>query len=49
LLINLTDPQLRVAAWSQGSLLHLPNGNTLMGYGSDAIIAEYGPITENNT
>jgi hypothetical protein len=49
LLTNLTDPQLRVAAWSQGSLLYLPNGNALMGYGSDAVIAEYGPTTENNT
>ncbi|KAL1859842.1 hypothetical protein Plec18167_006314 [Paecilomyces lecythidis] len=49
LLTNLTDPALRVDVWSQGSFLHLPNGNMFMGYGSEPIMMEYGPLERNKT
>ncbi|KIW91154.1 uncharacterized protein Z519_08049 [Cladophialophora bantiana CBS 173.52] len=49
LITNLTDPALRVDAWSQGSFLHLPNGNMFMGYGSDPVMVEYGPPEKGAT
>ena len=44
LITNLSNPQYPVDAWSQGSFAYLPNGNFFLGYGSNAVVAEYGPI-----
>ncbi|KEF55247.1 uncharacterized protein A1O9_08901 [Exophiala aquamarina CBS 119918] len=49
LLTNLTDPQLRTNTWSQGSFLHLPNGNMFIGYGSEPVMIEYGPVKDGAT
>jgi hypothetical protein len=43
LLLKLTDPNDVIYARSQGSVQVLPNGNSLMGYGSTARIKEYHP------
>ncbi|KAK5312876.1 hypothetical protein LTR93_011147 [Exophiala xenobiotica] len=40
---NYSDPESPIDAWSQGSFSYLPNGNRFLGYGSNAVIAEYGP------
>ncbi|OQU96530.1 hypothetical protein CLAIMM_02601 [Cladophialophora immunda] len=45
LVTNLTDPLAQIAAYSQGSYTPLPNGNSLMGYGANAVLVEYGPVT----
>ena len=49
LLANLTDPQLHVNTWSQGSHQHLDNGNSFMGYGAEPVLIEYGPMEGGNT
>ncbi|KEF56327.1 uncharacterized protein A1O9_07908 [Exophiala aquamarina CBS 119918] len=33
----------------QGSFLHLDNGNMFMGYGSDPVMVEYGPLEKGET
>ncbi|KAI1620310.1 ASST-domain-containing protein [Exophiala viscosa] len=45
LVTNFTNPHSPVDAWSQGSFQYLPNNNKFIGYGSNAVIAEYGPFT----
>ncbi|KIW44417.1 uncharacterized protein PV06_02888 [Exophiala oligosperma] len=49
LITNFTNPQNPVAAYSQGSFSYLPNGNGFLAYGSNAVLAEYGPVSETNS
>lgn len=49
LITNVTDPADFLASYSQGSFQYLPNGNYLMAYGSNAVLAEFGPISESNS
>ena len=46
---NLTNPENLIESWSQGSFLHLPNGNYFMGYGDAPIMTEYGPLEGDST
>ena len=43
LVTNFYDHQYPVSSAAEGSFLPLPNGNTLMGYGDEPYIKEYGP------
>jgi len=49
LLSNLSNPDIRLDAWSQGAYVELPNGNNLVAYGSEPVIMEYGPLEGTNT
>lgn len=43
LVTNFYDHQYPVSSAAEGSFFPLPNGNTLMGYGDEPYIKEYGP------
>lgn len=49
LLSNLSNPEVRLDAWSQGTFAQLPNDNNLVAYGSEPVIMEYGPLDSTST
>jgi hypothetical protein len=49
LVTNLTDPKNLQEIWSQGSFLHLDNGNYFMGYGDTPVMTEYAPLAAGST